>query len=36
MFNALVGRYNVVRNVWEWGYWFNNTRFVVVAVTEGE
>ena len=26
----MVGRFDVFRNVWEYGFWETNTRFVVV------
>jgi hypothetical protein len=33
---AMIGRYNIVRNVWEWGYWQNNALFKVVFTSAGE
>jgi len=26
----MIGRYDITRNVWEWGYWITNTKFKVI------
>ena len=30
MQEEILGRYDYLRNVWEWGYWETNTRFKVL------